>query len=63
MLAAGGGTASPLAGAEAEAIGSELRCVVDPGVRRHRHVKVRMCDFLFIFLTRKHKILQTKYKT
>ena len=29
-------------------LSGQIYCV-DPGVGRHRHVKVRMCDFLFIF--------------
>ena len=62
VLAAGGGTArlpveagsctaSSFAGAEAEAIGSEV--LRRPrGIGRHRHVKVRMCAFLFLFFAR-----------
>ena len=62
VLAAGGGTArllagagsytaSPLAGAEAESIGRKSYCV-DPRVARQRHVRVRMCAFLFILFAR-----------
>ena len=39
----------------------QIYCV-DPGVGRHRHVKVRMCAFLLIFFARTPQNTAKKYK-